>query len=123
MATKMLNSINNVEDILGYTFIDSTYLWEALQAPGSGVSVVGTRRIYDGNKRLALRGDSAIRIIIVKDWFSTDCSRGENPLTHEIAQRLTSDPQPSLIASSRAKSQITTYSAYASCMAWRGIST
>lgn len=92
MATKMLNSITNVETILGYHFTDCNWLWEALQAPGSGVSIAGTRRIYDGNKRLALKGDAAIKNVIITDWFTTSLPRGRNPLAPHprIFQLLTS---------------------------------
>jgi ribonuclease III len=67
----------SVEEILGYTFNDRNCLWEALQAPGSGVSVAGTRRITEGNKRLALKGDAAIKNVIIEDWFSSNRPRGE----------------------------------------------
>jgi ribonuclease-3 len=67
----------SVEEILGYTFNDRNCLWEALQAPGSGVLVAGTRRITEGNKRLALKGDAAIKNVIIEDWFSSNRPRGE----------------------------------------------
>lgn len=95
MATKMLKSITKVEDILGYTFTDRNCLWEALQAPGSGILVAGTRQIYDGNKRLALKGDAAIKNIIIEDWFSTDLPRGEKALVLETSQLLMSSPSRS----------------------------
>jgi hypothetical protein len=70
-------AITSVEDILGYRFTDTNCLWEALNAPGSGVSAAGNRRFSDGNKRLALKGDAAIRNVIVEDWFPTNLPRGK----------------------------------------------
>jgi ribonuclease III len=77
MSVNMHDAITRVEQVLGYTFEDRNCLWEALQAPGSGVCLAGTRRISEGNKRLALKGDAAIKNIIIEDWFVTDGSRGK----------------------------------------------
>ena len=73
-------AISSVEAILGYKFTDTNCLLEALNAPGSGVSTAGNRRFSDGNKRLALKGDAAIRNVIVEDWFSTNLPRGKVPV-------------------------------------------
>ncbi|KAK6225459.1 hypothetical protein QIS74_01506 [Colletotrichum tabaci] len=43
--------------IIGYQFVDTNWLWEALQAAGSPVQVIGIRSVREGNKILALYGD------------------------------------------------------------------
>lgn len=77
MPLNMDASILGAERVLGYTFNDRNRLWEALQAPGSGVWMVGNRHLYEGNKRLALKGDAALKNVIITDWYSTDGSRGK----------------------------------------------
>jgi hypothetical protein len=61
--------INACEQIIGYTFKDRELAWEALQDPSSGVSVVGSRRLPKGNRRLALLGDKVLAMILVKTWY------------------------------------------------------
>jgi ribonuclease-3 len=77
MPLNMDASIVGAEQVLGYTFTDRNRLWEALQAPGSGVWMVGTRHLYEGNKRLALKGDAALKNVIITDWYLSDGSRGK----------------------------------------------
>lgn len=72
-------SVAKVQQIIGYTFTDKSILWEALQAPGSGVIFAGTRAISnDGNKRLALKGDAWIKVLIIEEWYSQHMPKGEN---------------------------------------------
>ncbi|KAG4427505.1 hypothetical protein IFR05_017012 [Cadophora sp. M221] len=61
---------------LGYVFVDSSILLEALQAAGNGVSQIGGRKITDGNKRLAMLGDSVLQLALLDDWFVGGDSRG-----------------------------------------------
>jgi hypothetical protein len=69
--------LTGVENQINYKFNDQNCLWEALQAPGSGVLSVGTRRLTsEGNKRLALKGDAAIRYALVGRWYATGRPRG-----------------------------------------------
>lgn len=70
-------SFAGIEEVLGYTFTDRSCLWEALNAPGSDSSSAGSRQFPDGHKRLALKGDAAMKYIIIEDWFSTDLPRGK----------------------------------------------
>ena len=125
MTVSMINAITSVEAVLGYTFTDRNCVWEALQAPGSGVSVAGNRQIPEGNKRLALKGDAAIRNVIIEDWFSTHRPRGRTLLAlKELPQNfLTLNLQLLPIASSKVRSPIITYSGYATCTDYRGLST
>lgn len=53
------------ERILGYEFKDSTLLWEALQAPGSGVLFcAGSVYTNEGHKPLAGIGDVLLSLFI-----------------------------------------------------------
>lgn len=49
-----------IEAITARPFHDRGLVWEALQAAGSGVTRIGHRTIMDGNKNLALVGDTAL---------------------------------------------------------------
>ena len=61
--------VAGVEDIIGRHFTDPNTLWEALQAAGSPVVFIGTRRISDGHKRLALIGDSVLKLALISHWY------------------------------------------------------
>jgi len=52
----MTTKIQGTETIVGHTFNNPLFLWEALQAAGSTVLFVGNRRLENGNKRLAVLG-------------------------------------------------------------------
>ena len=64
-----------LERKLGYIFADPNLLWEALQAHGNGVKIIGDRKIEDGNKKLALLGDCVVKMAVLNDWFETGESR------------------------------------------------
>ena len=77
MATnQVLNITRAVEGIIGYGFSDPLILWEALQAAGSTVSSAGTRRFPDGNKRLAMLGDTVLKLVLVAEWYDGADVRG-----------------------------------------------
>jgi len=71
------NSRQNVEAMLGYDFMNPNLLWEALQAAGSAVASIGGRRIDEGNKRLAIVGDAAMKLALCDAWFATSRPRGK----------------------------------------------
>ena len=73
----MMNSIHGVEEIINYTFINHSFIWEALQAAGSPVQVIGNRRLVEGNKRLAILGDSVLLLALAETWLETNESRGD----------------------------------------------
>lgn len=76
-ATKKKASMDAVEDILKWYFIQPDILWEALQAPGSGATISGDRTITsEGNKRLALVGEAWMKLMILRDWYSEGTPRG-----------------------------------------------
>ena len=77
MATsQMSNMIRGVENIIDYRFTDPLILWEALQAAGSGISSAGSRRFPDGNKRLAVVGDTILELVLVEAWYNSTHVRG-----------------------------------------------
>ncbi|PVH77294.1 ribonuclease III [Cadophora sp. DSE1049] len=66
---------HDLEQKLGHVFADRTILLEALQAAGNGVHQLGERKIEDGNKRLAMVGDSILQLAVLMDWFEEGESR------------------------------------------------
>lgn len=76
--------IQGAEKITGYTFNNSLLLWEALQAAGSPVHFIGGRRLENGNKRLAILGDTVLQLALVEDWYGGDTARGE-PLNRTLS--------------------------------------
>ena len=75
-SNQMSNMTRGVESIIGYSFTDPLILWEALQAAGSGVRSAGTRRFADGNKRLAVLGDTILKLVLVEEWYDSLDVRG-----------------------------------------------
>lgn len=71
-AKKMMGA----EAAIMYTFLDDDILWEALQAPGSGVVLSGFRRIPNGNKRLAIVGDAVLNLVISSQNYQRGLTRG-----------------------------------------------
>ena len=69
---------SEVEEKLGYPFQNPEILWEALQAPGSIGGNLPGRDLTDGNKRLALLGDAALKLVLLKRWYREGGSRGES---------------------------------------------
>jgi len=77
MASVILkNTILGVESTIGCKFKDSSIVWEAMQAAGSGVFLIGDRRIPDGNKRLAVVGDTILKLALVEEWYNGGEPRG-----------------------------------------------
>jgi hypothetical protein len=72
--------IDGVETATGYLFVNEFILWEALQAPGSGVRQAGGRSIPDGNNRIALVGDAVLQIITIKENYEREATKGNHIL-------------------------------------------
>ncbi|EXF81476.1 hypothetical protein CFIO01_07719 [Colletotrichum fioriniae PJ7] len=70
MQTQQSEKVNRAMRLINYEFNDTNWLWEALQAPGSGVRIAGDRRVIDGNKILALLGDKLIGAFVVEPMVS-----------------------------------------------------
>lgn len=89
VAHNMLDTVLTMQKILGYKFNKPKILWEALQAPGaifrsgeiSGAGgirhSVGYQRLPDGNKRLAIVGDTVLKLALVEDWYKGEENRGK----------------------------------------------
>ena len=85
---RMGPTVQSLQKILNYKFKNCQLLWEAVQAPGAVVrsgeiagagSVrhsVGFERFPDGNRRLAIVGDVALKMALVEDWYTGNESRG-----------------------------------------------
>ncbi|KAL9128315.1 MAG: hypothetical protein Q9217_002993 [Psora testacea] len=78
MAQARKNAMTNgVENIIGYTFVDVSILWEALQVPGANRYDIGGRNLDNGNKRLALLGDTILKTVLIDEWYRTMASRAQ----------------------------------------------
>ncbi|KAL9607914.1 MAG: hypothetical protein Q9167_007217 [Letrouitia subvulpina] len=70
-------SAQDAENIIGYQFNDSLLLYEAFQAAGSWSS--GHRMFPEGNKRLAVVGDTVLQLALAETWFESLETRGIPP--------------------------------------------
>ena len=86
----MVSTVARLQNIIGYKFKNAQLGWEAVQAPGSitraGETVhartakdtaVGFERLPDGNRRLAVIGDTALRLALCEVWYLGDEVRGK----------------------------------------------
>ncbi|KAL9137874.1 MAG: hypothetical protein Q9175_000901 [Cornicularia normoerica] len=69
-ANNMDTVLQAVKDIIGYRFRERLILWEAMQAAGSNVRSAGDREFADGNKRLAVIGDTVLQLVLAEEWYS-----------------------------------------------------
>ncbi|KAL8807259.1 MAG: hypothetical protein Q9182_000764 [Xanthomendoza sp. 2 TL-2023] len=77
--TRMKHAVDGVEAVIGYKFDDRFLLWEALQAAGSMVCLTGgagNRKMPNGNKRLAVLGDTVLQLVLVELWYASGQERG-----------------------------------------------
>ncbi len=84
----MAPTIRKLQNRIGYKFKNAQYLWEAVQAPGSIVRSgevlgagterhsVGFESFPDGNRRLAVLGDTVLKLALVEDWYKGEAVRG-----------------------------------------------
>ena len=85
----MASTVARLQSITGYKFRNAQLIWEAVQAPGSITRVgqtvhagttrhsLGFERLPDGNKRLAVVGDTALKLALCEDWYASDEARGK----------------------------------------------
>ena len=81
--------VHTLQKIIGYKFKNSQYLWEAVQAPGSIIRSgeiagsattrhsAGFERLPDGHRRLAVLGDTVLKLALVEDWYRGREIRGK----------------------------------------------
>ena len=67
-----------VESILGYQFTNRDLLTEALLAAGASASSKDIHGDVQGNKRLALLGDSVLRDAVLEPWCTSNESTGKS---------------------------------------------
>lgn len=72
----MDTTLQAVQDIIGYQFRDRLILWEAMQAAGSNERSAGDRKFVDGNKRLAVIGDTVLQLVLAETWYRGGTARG-----------------------------------------------
>ena len=87
-ALRMAPTVRKAQSRIGYNFKNAQYLWEAVQAPGSIIRSgevegagterhsAGFQRFPDGNRRLAVLGDTVLKLALVEDWYKREGSRG-----------------------------------------------
>lgn len=76
-SSKMNNAVAGIQGIIGYTFVDGSLVWEAVSAAGSIISG-GGRRFPDGNKRLAILGDTVLQLALAENWYDGTEPRGNS---------------------------------------------
>ena len=69
--------IHAVETLVRYRFHNPALLWEALQGPSVLIDSAGKPVPPDGNKRLAIVGDAAIRLALAENWYPGKTSKGK----------------------------------------------
>ncbi len=99
-ALRMGPTVRQVQRRIGYNFNNAQYLWEALQAPGSVVRSgevegagterhsVGFQRFPDGNRRLAVLGDTVLKLALVEGWYKGDGNRGMADRSKTLQERV-----------------------------------
>ncbi|KAI1356878.1 ribonuclease III domain-containing protein [Xylaria sp. FL0043] len=73
--------ISVAQQILNYEFQNEDLLWEALQAPGSNVTMLSGRVLTQGNKCLAALGDAVATLIVKLDCYLLHQSIGDTAAT------------------------------------------
>lgn len=86
----MVNTVAKLQTLIGYKFKNAQLGWEAVQAPGSitraGETLhartikdtpIGYETLPEGNKRLAVVGDTALRLALCEEWYLGDEARGK----------------------------------------------
>lgn len=71
LISAKITTIEAVESLIQYRFNHSALLWEALQCPSSPHA-----KHPNGNKRLAIIGDSVLQLSLAEDWFLGDDTIG-----------------------------------------------
>ncbi|CAD6592085.1 MAG: hypothetical protein ASARMPRED_005972 [Alectoria sarmentosa] len=64
-----LDTIDAVESLIQYRFNHTALLWEALQCSGIIFDSEGQAVLPDGNKRLAIIGETVLRLALADEWY------------------------------------------------------
>lgn len=76
LTAKKERAVTGIQEIIGYTFNDPALVWEAVSAAGSFTSG-GNRHFADGNKRLAVLGDTVLQLALAEHWYDGTGARGK----------------------------------------------
>ncbi|KAL9026665.1 MAG: hypothetical protein Q9196_004703, partial [Gyalolechia fulgens] len=74
MSVQFDRIVRGVEGVMSYHFDDPYFVLEAVSAAGS-LTFGGPRRFPDGNKRLAILGDTVLQLVLAGDWYDSAASR------------------------------------------------
>lgn len=114
--------LERAEAIIGYhpQKPQEFYLWEALQVAGSGHTRIVGRSAYDGNKRLAIVGDTAMALALARPWYKKDETLGLSSCRHRIFHVLTAkgdwDSQRQRLLSNNNLARVARESGLVDCM-------
>ena len=78
MSVAMDRAVHGVENIIGYTFDDPYLVWEAVSAAGS-ITSAGGRHFVNGNKRMAVVGDTLLQLALAESWYESPLERCNPP--------------------------------------------
>lgn len=73
----MVDRVQRLQDIIGYSFEDPSIAFEAVSAAGAAITSVGYRSFPNGNKRLAVLGDTVLQLALAEGWYEGDEARVE----------------------------------------------
>jgi hypothetical protein len=73
-ANNRATLIAAAEALIGYVFIDSEEIWEAVQASGSNMAY----KYPEGNKRLAMIGDVVLKLALLDILRALNMPRGKD---------------------------------------------
>ena len=92
IPSPMVSTVIKLQNLIGYKFKNAQLAWEAVQAPDSVTRIgetvhartiqdtasgPGFERLPDGNKRLAMVGDTALRLVLCEEWYLGNEVRGK----------------------------------------------
>ena len=91
----MVSTVAKLQAITGYKFKNAQLGWESVQAPGAitrtgetlhartvkNPAKVGFETLPDGNRRLAVVGDTALRLALCEDWYLGEEGRGKEKIS------------------------------------------
>lgn len=85
--------LDALEALVTRSWSDRELLLEAVAIPGCGIFQAGTRQIREGNKRLAMIGDSVLDLVIKTEDYTAGKLRGESQYnaanyTHNVCQAI-----------------------------------
>lgn len=72
------NRISALEEVIAVKFTDKDLVLEALLAKGCGLVLAGVRRAPEGNKPLAMIGDSTLRGLIILKYYKMGKDKGQH---------------------------------------------